>query len=124
MICLEVLDNGVLRRRSELRECLLEATKALIQLVPIGKVTSYSDLSRLLGINTRYVGKLLSMNDEPIVIPCHRIVCRDMRLGGYTLRGRKAVRFKEKLLRLEGVKIENGKVVIDHYIGISEEFLS
>lgn len=124
MICLEALNNGAVRNRSELRDCLLEAVKALIQLVPVGKVTSYSDISRLLGINTRYVGKLLSMNDEPVVIPCHRIVCKNMRLGGYTLKGRKAVRFKEMLLRLEGVEIVNGRVEADHYIGISEEILS
>ncbi len=80
----------------------------LLQLIPPGRVISYKELSHALGVHPRVVGRLLALNDEPIVIPCHRVVMSDGRLGGYS--GAGGVSFKKRLLEMEGVKLVNGKV--------------
>ena len=41
-------------------------------------------------------------------MPCHRVVCEDGSIGGYA-RGQK---IKIALLKEEGVKIKDGKVVV------------
>jgi methylated-DNA-[protein]-cysteine S-methyltransferase len=81
-------------------EDLKEVIYTLVQLVPIGFVITYSDIAKILRINPRIVGKILSENRQPIVIPCHRVVS-SKGLGGYTLLNKKAVDFKKKLLKLE-----------------------
>lgn len=85
------------------KETLLVVVKALLTLIPEGKVTSYGEISKILGIGPRYLGRLISMNDEPLVYPCHRVVMNNGKIGGY----RKIAKnpFKEKLLKFEGVKI-------------------
>ena len=53
----------------------------------------------------RAVGTALSRNPFPLVIPCHRCVRSDGSVGGFRLPG-----LKERLLRLEGHRIEDGVV--------------
>ncbi len=106
----------VIRDRRLVREVIREIVFALASLVPIGKVTTYASIARVLGISPRYVGKLLSSNSNPIVIPCHRVIRSNLRIGGYTLLSKGSnVDFKKKLLLLEGVKIieRNDNVIID-----------
>ena len=97
-----------------------EALKALLLVIPPGSVTTYRSLSKLLGISPRLVGALLAANDEPLIIPCHRVVRSDGSLGGYSLGG---PRFKEKILRVEGVEVMRGRVKNDSIIDL-EELLS
>ncbi len=88
---------------------LLTAMKCLLLTIPSGRVSTYSALARALGVHPRYAGTLLSMNDNPIVVPCHRIVRSDGSLGGYS--GPGGVSFKRRLLELEGVPFcYNGRV--------------
>lgn len=94
------LRNGTLIARKTTYEDLKEVINALVQLIPIGYVVSYGDIAKVLKINPRIVGKILSENKQPIVIPCHRVVSSDG-LGGYTLLGKKALSFKQKLLSIE-----------------------
>ena len=69
--------------------------------IPRGSVTTYGALARSIGRPgaARAVGRALSSNPFPIVIPCHRVVRSDGSLGGYQ-GGR---RMKRALLRMEGV---------------------
>lgn len=86
----------------------------LVSRVPRGKVATYKELARALGRPRawRAVGNALAKNPRPGVVPCHRVVRSDGRVGGYSLgRGR-----KEKLLGEEGVKVENGKLRIKEYL--------
>ncbi len=80
---------------------------ALLQLIEIGKVTTYKLLAECLGITPRYVGKILKENSLPIVIPCHRVIKSDLSIGGYTINGRGNPSFKRKLLALEGVRFRS-----------------
>jgi len=69
--------------------------------VPPGQVVSYGDLARAIGRprSSRAVGSALAHNPLPILIPCHRVICSDGSLSGYSA----GVHIKEYLLTLEGV---------------------
>ncbi len=119
--CLE-LNNGSLRV-ADSSKCLKEALKALLQLIPLGNVTTYKEIGNLLALSPREVGKLLKGNDEPIVVPCHRVVKSDGRVGGYTFRSRSNSFLKEKLLRIEGVFFKGTRVSSRSYYGLTQELL-
>ncbi len=77
--------------------------------VPKGKITTYSELSKAVGIKNgqRFIGNVMNKNPYPTIIPCHRVVKSDGSIGGYAY-GEKV---KTKMLTQEGVKIKNGKVI-------------
>jgi len=72
---------------------------AALQRIPYGETRSYADVARAVGSADaiRAVGQANGMNRIAIVIPCHRVVNADGRLGGY---GGGLWR-KERLLALE-----------------------
>ncbi len=115
---LPVYEEGV-PRRPRLAD-IVEAVKALVSLVPPGLVTTYGSIARLLGTSPRLVGRALALNDEPIVVPCHRVVESGGGLGGYSLGG---PRVKRRLLELEGVRFDDRGRVRREYIMPIEYFL-
>lgn len=52
----------------------------LTKMIPQGKVTTYGEIARKLGLNPRTVGWALHANRDPQT-PCHRIVDRNGRLA-------------------------------------------
>lgn len=68
--------------------------------IPYGKVFSYKQIARKVGGNTyvRAVGRANGQNPVPIIIPCHRVIETNGRIGGYS----GGIGIKEKLLELEG----------------------
>ncbi|MFC2018511.1 methylated-DNA--[protein]-cysteine S-methyltransferase [Chloroflexota bacterium] len=73
-----------------------EATR----LIPYGQTRSYSYLAGQIGKPgaARAVGQALGRNPLPIIIPCHRVIARSGRLGGFT----GGLEMKISLLRQEG----------------------
>jgi methylated-DNA-[protein]-cysteine S-methyltransferase len=69
--------------------------------IPYGTVTTYRDLAQKIGClgGFRAVGNALSKNPFPLLVPCHRIVRSDGKIGGFSAGGGK--KLKEKLLRME-----------------------
>ena len=69
--------------------------------VPRGRVTAYGRLAALLGVPgaARAVGNALSRNPFPLIVPCHRCIREDGRLGGF----RGGLEMKRALLEMEGV---------------------
>jgi len=67
--------------------------------IPMGQVRSYKWVATKAGRPkaSRLVGQILKHNPFPLIIPCHRVVNANGRLGGYRW-GRKT---KQTLLRLE-----------------------
>jgi O-6-methylguanine DNA methyltransferase len=67
-----------------------------------GKTISYSDLAGLVGRPraVRAAGSAVAANPIPLIIPCHRILCKNGDLGGFSAFG--GVRMKSRLLKLEG----------------------
>jgi len=72
--------------------------------VPYGRVITYGDLAEAVGRAelARAVGQAVGANPLPILIPCHRVVAAEGRLGGFS--GGLAV--KAALLRTENVDVE------------------
>ena len=61
---------------------------ALVKEIPRGKVTTYKALGNALGNKAyRAVGNALRHNPNPIIVPCHRVVCSDGSLGGLVEQG-------------------------------------
>jgi len=52
-------------------------------LVPVGYVTSYGAIAKVVGGSARSVGRVEASNPFPLLIPCHRVVRSDLRVGGY-----------------------------------------
>ena len=108
-------------KRADTRD-ICTAVHMLLYLIPPGHVTSYSSLAKTMGIHPRLVAICLKNNKDLVLIPCHRVVHSDGRIGGYSGPGPE---FKEKLLRLEGVVFNedgriSGKCFIDLFSAIYE----
>ena len=56
--------------------------KATIK-IPLGYVASYGSIARAVGGGPRAVGNVMASNPFAPIIPCHRVVKSDFRLGGY-----------------------------------------
>ena len=70
-----------------------------------GATATYGDLARQTGTpgDARGVGQAMSRNPMPIVIPCHRVLAKGNKLGGFSAYGGTVT--KERLLELEGVRL-------------------
>ncbi len=81
--------------------------KALRQ-IPRGSVRSYAGIAADVDSPraVRAVGMANAANPIAIVVPCHRVVEAGLRLGGYS----GGVPMKRRLLALEGVSVEGGRV--------------
>jgi len=77
--------------------------------VPEGKITTYGELAKAVGIKNgqRIVGKIMNKNPYPVIIPCHRVVKSDGKVGGYAY----GEQVKIKMLTNEGIKIKNDKIL-------------
>jgi methylated-DNA-[protein]-cysteine S-methyltransferase len=86
----------------------------LVSMVPPGKVTTYKKLALALGKPRafRAVGNALAKNPTPVIIPCHRVVRSDGKIGGYKFGESQ----KAKLLSTEGVMIKNRKVNLQNFL--------
>lgn len=87
--------------------------------IPRGKVVSYGELAERIGNprGARAVGRALSCNPFPVLIPCHRVVAKDGKPGGFS----QGKEWKSALLAFEGVNLENavpGKAQGDSMAGI------
>jgi len=87
------------------------STKVYRQLlrVPEGKVTTYGDLAKAVGLKSgqRVIGTIMKKNPFPIIVPCHRVVKSDGKIGGYVY----GERVKSYMLLKEGIKIKDGKIL-------------
>ena len=53
------------------------------RLVPVGYVTTYGAIAKVVGGIARSVGRVEAINPVPLLISCHRVVCSDLSIGGY-----------------------------------------
>jgi len=82
--------------------------KKLVQ-VPKGKVTTYGELAKAVGLKNgqRAIGRIMNKNPYPVIIPCHRVVNSNGKIGGYAY----GDDIKNKMLTKEGIEIRNGKIL-------------
>lgn len=86
-----------------------DSVLGIVRKIPRGVVLSYGEVAQRAGYPgaARAVGSLMKNNADPMV-PCHRVIRSDGRVGEYNgLAGKKI-----DLLRKEGVRMVNGKMAI------------
>jgi O-6-methylguanine DNA methyltransferase len=71
--------------------------------IPLGKTKSYSEIARAIGRPKafRAVGGVCGANPIPVLVPCHRVLAANKKLGGFS----GGLNRKRELLACEGVKI-------------------
>lgn len=73
--------------------------------IQYGAIISYSEEAKMIGDDKalRAVGNANGKNRIPIIIPCHRVISKNGKLGGYSggEGGNKGVQIKKYLLELE-----------------------
>ncbi len=69
--------------------------------IPYGELRSYKWVAQSIGSAhaSRAVGNAVGRNPVAPIVPCHRVVCSDGSLGGYT----SGTAIKKRLLNLEGI---------------------
>lgn len=82
--------------------------------IPWGHVSTYQRIASYLGNanGARAVGTALANNPFPLMIPCHRVIRSDGRLGGY----QGGLKMKRALLEMEGIPFDPfGRVIAAAY---------
>lgn len=77
--------------------------------IPRGRISTYGILAREVGMPkaSRWIGRILSNNPKPKIIPCHRVVYSNGGIGGYV----GGVGMKIRMLKSEGISVKNGKII-------------
>ena len=87
------------------RDVILEVAK-----IPYGSVKTYKEIAKSLNSHAyRAVGTAIGKNPFPIIIPCHRVIRSDGKIGGF----RGGTPMKVEILKNEGIKIEASKIKVD-----------
>ena len=72
-----------------------------ISKIPYGQTRTYKDIATAIGKpnSSRAVANACGKNPYPLIIPCHRVIRTDGKLGGYS--GEGGIKTKKKLLKQE-----------------------
>jgi methylated-DNA-[protein]-cysteine S-methyltransferase len=75
---------------------------AVARAIPPGQVATYGELAARLGepSGAQAVGQAMGRNPWPIVVPCHRVVGSNGKLGGFSAPG--GTKTKLRILEIEG----------------------
>jgi len=67
-----------------MKEFTLKVYQAALS-IPLGQVRSYKWVAKKAGSPGAYraVGQVLKHNPYPLIIPCHRVIKSDQKIGGY-----------------------------------------
>ncbi|MDI6727175.1 MAG: MGMT family protein [Smithellaceae bacterium] len=81
--------------------------------IPRGRVSSYGTLAARAGCpdGARAVGGVMAANPLPLLIPCHRVVRSDGRLGDFG----GGIEMKRTLLQREGIELDAAGRVPERY---------
>jgi methylated-DNA-[protein]-cysteine S-methyltransferase len=81
--------------------------------IPPGETLTYGDIARRLGdlALARGVGQALGRNPFPIIVPCHRVLGSDGKVGGFSANG--GVQTKLKMLTIERARTGSAPTLFD-----------
>jgi O-6-methylguanine DNA methyltransferase len=82
---------------------VLKTTEA----IPLGYVTSYGAIAKAVGGGPRAVGNIMASNPFAPIVPCHRVVRSDYKLGGYGF----GLKNKIQLLSREKQGFSSSKII-------------
>lgn len=74
--------------------------------IAAGQTVTYGDIAQQLGSpgSARAVGQALARNPFAPIVPCHRVLAADRKIGGFSAAGGPDA--KRRLLAIEGVELE------------------
>jgi methylated-DNA-[protein]-cysteine S-methyltransferase len=75
---------------------------AVARTIPPGQTMTYGEIAKKLGVphESREVGQALGRNPVAIIVPCHRVLGADGKMGGFSANG--GVATKRRILEIEG----------------------
>lgn len=75
---------------------------AVARTIPPGQTMTYGEIARRLGVphEAREVGQAMGKNPIAIIMPCHRVLAADGKMGGFSANG--GVATKRRILEIEG----------------------
>jgi methylated-DNA-[protein]-cysteine S-methyltransferase len=81
--------------------------------IPPGQTLTYGEIARRLGdpALARGVGQALGRNPFPVIVPCHRVLGADGKVGGFSANG--GVETKLKLLTIERARVGTAPTLFD-----------
>lgn len=80
--------------------------------IPPGRVLTYGEVAARLGIdNARAIGQSLGRNPFAVIVPCHRVVAADGKLGGFSANG--GATTKRLLLAIEDARRDESPTLFD-----------
>ena len=75
--------------------------------IPHGEVKTYKQISEAIDSKGyRAVGTAIGKNPLPLIIPCHRVIRSDLKVGGFY----GGTEMKKEILENEGICIVSGKI--------------
>ncbi len=84
----------------------------ILMKIPYGKTTTYGNIASIIkkennlkNMSAQAVGNAISNNPICIIIPCHRVIARNNKIGGYHY----GIKIKKELLKLEKYDINSLK---------------
>jgi alkylated DNA nucleotide flippase Atl1 len=86
----------------------LKRMQKLLLKIPKGRVVSYKEVARKLGIHPRAAGRLVGCNPDGNKYPCYKVVYSDGRVGGYS--STRGIKEKMERLKKDGIEIRNGRI--------------
>jgi methylated-DNA-[protein]-cysteine S-methyltransferase len=86
---------------------------AALRNIPAGSTITYSDLAMRIGdgCTARDVGEAMGKNPFPIIVPCHRVLAANGKMGGFSAPG--GVATKLRMLNIEQARTGNTPTLFD-----------
>ena len=87
---------------------------AVARTIPPGQTMTYGEIARRLGMphDSREVGQALGRNPVAIIVPCHRVLGADGKMGGFSANG--GVATKRRILEIEGATAVGAGPLFEH----------
>ncbi|MDR1952043.1 MAG: MGMT family protein [Elusimicrobiota bacterium] len=97
---MKTIPKEILKEMEKYSEFYKKVWKECFKIAP-GKILTYGELAKKIGNKNaaRAVGMALGKNPFAPIIPCHRVIRKDGKLGGYSARG--GIKLKKKMLDYE-----------------------
>jgi methylated-DNA-[protein]-cysteine S-methyltransferase len=76
----------------------------IVKKVPKGKTTTYKAIALELKSSPRAVGQALKVNPYAPIVPCHRVIMSNGKIGGFSGNNPKNIKKKIELLKKEKFK--------------------
>jgi methylated-DNA-[protein]-cysteine S-methyltransferase len=84
--------------------------------IPLGYVTSYGAIAKVVGGGPRAVGNIMASNPFAPIVPCHRVVRANFSLGGYGFGLRAKIDFlrreKQGFSSSREIEVQSGRLTV------------